>query len=191
MKDYIESEFRKSLANFQAMSTDQSLSDDLITAVALCTTALRAGNKMMFAGNGGSAADAMHFAEEFVVRFCQNRRPLAAMALLDSAMITCAGNDLGYESIFSRQIDAIGRAEDVFVGITTSGNSPNILAALASAREKGMKCVSFIGKDGGKLKGRCDVEILVPLQATHRVQEVHKLLFHALCVWIDEIADTI
>ncbi len=151
----------------------------------------RRGGKVIFAGNGGSAADAMHFAEEFVVRFCQNRRPLAAMALLDSAMITCAGNDLGYESIFSRQIDAIGRAEDVFVGITTSGNSPNILAALASAREKGMKCVSFIGKDGGKLKGRCDVEILVPLQATHRVQEVHKLLFHALCVWIDEIADTI
>lgn len=147
--------------------------------------------KVIFAGNGGSAADAMHFAEELVVRFCKNRRPLASMALLDSAMITCAGNDMGYDSVFSRQIDALGRPGDVFVGITTSGNSPNILKAMQSARACGMKTVSFLGKDGGKLKGQCDLEVLVPLTATHRVQEVHKLLFHALCVWIDEVAATI
>lgn len=149
------------------------------------------GGKIIFAGNGGSAADAMHFAEELVVRFCKNRRAFAAMALLDSTMITCAGNDMGYDSVFARQVDAIGRPEDVFVGITTSGNSPNILAAFEVARQKGLKTVSFLGKDGGKLKGQCNVEVLVPLAATHRVQEVHKLLFHALCVWIDEIAHTV
>lgn len=149
------------------------------------------GGKIIFAGNGGSAADAMHFAEELVVRFCRNRRALAAMALLDSTMITCAGNDMGYESIFARQVDAMAKKEDVFVGISTSGNSPNILAAMDIARVRGLKTVSFIGKDGGKLRGKCDVEVLVPLAATHRVQEVHKLLFHSLCVWIDEIADTI
>lgn len=151
----------------------------------------KAGGKVIFAGNGGSAADAMHFAEEFVVRFCKNRRALPAMALLDSAMITCAGNDMGYDQIFSRQLDALGRKEDVFVGITTSGNSPNILLAMEAAKVRGMKTISFLGKDGGKLKGRCDVELLVPLAATHRVQEVHKLIFHALCVWIDEVADSI
>lgn len=151
----------------------------------------KAGGKIIFAGNGGSAADAMHFAEELVVRFNKNRRALAAMALLDPTMITCAGNDMGYESIFARQLDAVGRSEDVFVGLSTSGNSPNVLAAMEIARSRGMKTVGFIGKDGGKLKGRCDVEVLVPLAATHRVQEVHKLMFHALCVWIDEVAHTI
>lgn len=146
-----------------------------------------AGGKTLFAGNGGSAADAMHFAEELVVRYRRNRRALAAIALCDPTAITCAGNDMGFENIFSRQIDALAKPEDVFVAITTSGNSPNILAACEVARARGTKIVGLLGRGGGALKGRCDVEIIVPSDNTARIQEVHKLLFHSLCDWIDEV----
>lgn len=151
----------------------------------------RGGGKVMFAGNGGSAADAMHCAEELVVRFNKNRRPLAAIALLDPTAVTCAGNDFGYEQIFARQIDALGKPGDLFCGLSTSGNSANILSAMAMCRKRGVKTVAFIGKDGGALRGTCDIELLVPSDSTAHVQEVHMLIFHALCVWIDEVADTI
>ena len=133
----------------------------------------------------------MHFAEELVVRYHKDRRALAAIALLDATTITCAGNDLGYEQVFARQVDALGRPGDVFCAISTSGNSPNILAALDVARARGLVTVAFIGKDGGRMKGTCDVELHVPSPTTARVQEAHKLAYHALCVWIDEVADTI
>lgn len=151
----------------------------------------RKGGKVMFAGNGGSAADAMHCAEELVVRFHKNRRALAAIALLDSTAITCAANDLGYDEVFARQVDALGKRGDLFCGLTTSGNSPNILRAMAVCREKGVKTVAFIGKDGGALRGTCDIEMLVPSNTTARIQEVHMFIFHSLCVWIDEVAGTI
>lgn len=141
--------------------------------------------KVLVAGNGGSAADAMHLAEELVVRFVKNRRALAAIALCDPTMITCAGNDFGYETIFSRQVEALGNPGDVFIGMTTSGNSPNIAKAVEAARERQMTTVAFLGKDGGALRGRCDIELLVPSPTTARVQEAHKLLFHTLCTWID------
>jgi D-sedoheptulose 7-phosphate isomerase len=149
------------------------------------------GGKVMFAGNGGSAADAMHFAEELVVRFNKNRRALAALALLDPTAITCAGNDLGYDEVFARQVDALGKPGDLFVGLTTSGNSANIIRAVEVARSRGVRTCAFLGKDGGKLRGQVDLEIIVPSNTTARVQEVHKLIFHALCVWIDEVADTV
>lgn len=147
------------------------------------------GGKIMFAGNGGSAADAMHFAEELSVRFHKNRRALAAISLLDSSVLTCCANDFGYEYVFSRQIEALGKPGDVFVGLSTSGNSPNVIRAVEASKKIGVKTVGFLGKDGGKLKGQCDVELIVPSQNTARIQEVHKLVFHSLCVWIDEIAD--
>ena len=149
------------------------------------------GGKVMFAGNGGSAADAMHFAEELVVRFHKDRRALAALSLLDPTTVTCAGNDLGYDHVFSRQVDALGKPGDVLCGLSTSGNSTNILRAMDVARGRGMVTVAFIGKDGGKMKGACDVELHVPSPTTARVQEAHKLAYHALCVWIDEVADSI
>ena len=154
-------------------------------------TCWKNGGKVMFAGNGGSAADAMHFAEELVVRFNKNRRALAALALLDPTAVTCAGNDMGFDQIFARQVDALGKPGDLFCGLTTSGNSPNIVGAMDFARGRGMVTCAFLGKDGGKLRGRCDVEILVPSNSTARIQETHKLIFHALCVWIDEVADGI
>ena len=148
-----------------------------------------AGGKVMFVGNGGSAADAMHFAEELVVRYKRDRRPLAAIALCDPAMITCCGNDFGYDRIFERQVEALGRREDLLVAITTSGNSPNVLLAIDAARAIGMKTAAWLGKDGGRARGRCDIEVLIPSQQTARVQEAHKLLYHALCEWVDEWAD--
>lgn len=145
--------------------------------------------KVLIAGNGGSAADAMHFAEELTVRYQKNRRALAAMALTDPTIVTCAANDFGYEAVFSRQIEAFGNAGDIFVGMTTSGNSPNILRAVELAKKQGLLTCSFLGRDGGQLKGVCDIELLVPSSTTARVQECHKLLYHILCEWIESQVD--
>lgn len=141
--------------------------------------------KVLIAGNGGSAADAIHFAEELVVRFQKNRRALAALALCDSAIVTCAANDLGYENVFVRQIEAYGNQGDIFIAMTTSGNSANILKAIEAAREHQLLTVSFLGKDGGAARGMCDLELLVPSATTARVQEAHKILYHTLCEWIE------
>ncbi|HEX8324791.1 MAG TPA: SIS domain-containing protein [Tepidisphaeraceae bacterium] len=149
------------------------------------TGAWDAGNKVMFAGNGGSAADAMHFAEELVVRYRRDRRALAALAFLDPTTITCAGNDMGYDHVFSRQIEALGRPGDVFVGLTTSGNSTNVANAFAAAKKLGITTVGFLGKDGGRCRAICDVPLIVPSPVTARVQEMHKLIFHSLCEYVD------
>jgi len=141
--------------------------------------------KVLIAGNGGSAADAIHFAEELVVRFQKNRRALAAMALCDSAVVTCAANDLGYEQVFSRQIEAYGNPGDIFIAMTTSGNSVNLLKAIKAAREQKMTTVSFLGKDGGQARGLCDVEILIPSPVTARIQEAHKMIYHSICEWVE------
>lgn len=187
-----ESSFRAALAEWGTLlPTLDALALDVGRLGQVMLTCWKGGGKVLFAGNGGSAADAMHFAEELVVRFHKNRRALAALSLLDASTVTCAGNDLGYEQIFSRQVEALGKPGDVFVGLSTSGNSPNIVLAMEAARQIGMVTVAFTGKDGGRLRGACDVELLVPSPTTARVQEAHKLAFHALCVWIDEVADTI
>jgi D-sedoheptulose 7-phosphate isomerase len=144
-----------------------------------------ARGKVMIAGNGGSAADAIHFAEELVVRFAKNRRGLAAMALCDPGVLTCAANDLGYEQVFSRQIEALGNPGDIFIAMTTSGNSANLLKAITVAKEKGLTTVGFLGKDGGQANGRCDIELVVPSPSTARVQEAHKLMYHAVCEWVE------
>lgn len=153
--------------------------------VRLMTSAWDSGNKIMFAGNGGSAADAMHFAEELVVRYNRNRKALAALALLDPTTVTCAGNDMGYDQIFSRQLDALAKPGDVFIGITTSGNSPNILKALEVAKTHGVHTVGFLGKDGGQAKGLCDIPLIIPSPRTARVQEAHKMIYHAMCDYFD------
>jgi D-sedoheptulose 7-phosphate isomerase len=154
-----------------------------------CMTCWNNRGKLLIAGNGGSAADAMHFAEELVVRYAKNRRALAAMALADPTAITCAGNDFGYDTIFSRQIEAFGNPGDIFIGMSTSGNSSNILRAIEVARKQSLLTVAFTGKDGGKMKGLCDIELIVPSPHTPRIQECHKLLYHALCEWVDTQVD--
>lgn len=141
--------------------------------------------KLLIAGNGGSAADAMHFAEELSIRFHKNRRALAAIALCDPTVITCAGNDFGYDRVFSRQVEALGNPGDILIILTTSGNSTNLVLAVEAAKANGLTTVAFLGKDGGKVRGRCDIELIIPSPTTHHIQEAHKVLYHTLCQWID------
>jgi D-sedoheptulose 7-phosphate isomerase len=141
----------------------------------------KAGGKVITAGNGGSHCDAMHFAEELSGRYRGDRPALGAIAISDPSHITCVANDYGFEAIFSRQVEALGRPGDVFLGISTSGNSGNILAAVQAARQRGMKVLLLMGKDGGKMKGLADVEIIVPhFGYADRIQEIHIKFIHAL-----------
>ncbi|CCB87627.1 phosphoheptose isomerase [Parachlamydia acanthamoebae UV-7] len=150
-------------------------------------SAFQNGQKVLIAGNGGSLCDAMHFAEELTGYFRQSRPALPAIALSDSAHITCTGNDVGFESIFSRSVEAYGQAGDVFVGLTTSGNSKNIIRAFEAAKMRGLKTVAFLGKDGGQLKGFADFEIIIQgFKTSDRIQEAHMAIIHILIEMIEE-----
>ena len=145
-------------------------------------TALGAGNKVMFFGNGGSAADAQHLAAELVVRFRADRAPLAAVALTtDSSVLTAGANDFGFETVFECQVRALGRPGDVAIGLTTSGNSANVIRALEAARGLGMTAAALSGGDGGRLAGIADPLLLVPSTDTARIQEMHITIGHMLC----------
>jgi len=154
-------------------------------------SAWRSSGKVLICGNGGSAADAMHLAEELSVRFLKTRRALAALALCDPTVITCAANDFGYEQVFARQVEALGNAGDVQLAFSTSGNSPSILRALERARAQRLVTVALLGRDGGSARGMADIELIVPAQTPHRIQEGHKILYHTLCEWIEaRVTDT-
>ena len=182
----IRGEFAKALANMQAMSTDAVIAAQLVDAVALSVAALRDGRKMLFAGNGGSAADAQHWAGELVSRFYYDRPGLAAIALTtDSSILTAIGNDYGFDYTFARQIEALGQAGDVFVAISTSGNSPNIIRAAEAARARGVSVIGFTGAGGGKLLALSDICFRIPSSETPRIQEGHEFVGHMLCALIE------
>lgn len=152
----------------------------------LCQKALQNGNKILIAGNGGSAADAQHIAAEFVGRFTTERRALAAMALTtDTSILTSVGNDYGFNFIYARQIQGLGKQGDVFIAISTSGSSTNIINAVKEAKLLGITCIGFLGKKGGELKDLVDVPIVVDSDNTARIQEMHILIGHILCEYID------
>ena len=156
------------------------------TAGGMMADALGAGKKILLAGNGGSAADAQHFAGEIVGRFTMERRSLPALSLCtDPSVVTCIGNDYGYDAVFSRQVEGLGNEGDIFVGISTSGNSANIIKAVAAAKGKGMKSVGLLGRNGGKIRGLCDIALVVPTDSTPRIQEVHTFTVHLLCEYIE------
>ena len=147
---------------------------------------LRRGGRILVAGNGGSAADAQHLAAELSGRYLKERRALAGIALTtDTSALTAIGNDYGFDFVFSRQVEALGRPGDLFIGISTSGNSPNILKAVESAKELGMRTLGLLGRDGGKLKGMVDDALIVPSSVTARIQEVHQMVYHFWCEAID------
>jgi D-sedoheptulose 7-phosphate isomerase len=147
---------------------------------------LRGGRKVLFFGNGGSAADSQHLAAELVGRFGPDRAALAGIALTtDTSILTALGNDYGYEKVFSRQIEALGQAGDTALGISTSGNSPSVLEALDTARARGLFTIGFTGESGGKMIGRAEVLFRVPSRQTPRIQETHLLLGHILCDLVD------
>jgi D-sedoheptulose 7-phosphate isomerase len=144
------------------------------------------GNKLLMCGNGGSAADASHFATELVVRFTKDRRALPAICLAsDSGILTAGGNDYGFDKIFGRQVEAFGQPGDVLICFSTSGNSKNIIFALGEAKRRELKTITFLGRDGGLTIGMADVELVVKNDSTARIQEAHQLLIHVLCEIIE------
>jgi D-sedoheptulose 7-phosphate isomerase len=171
------------------LAAAQPLAAPIARAVELMTASLRAGGKILACGNGGSAADAQHFAAELVNRFERERPPLAALALTtDTSNLTSIANDYGYEQVFEKQLRALGRKGDVLLAISTSGNSPSVLAAMRAARELGVHSVALTGRGGGKMAGLLgpgDVHVCVPHDRTMRIQEVHLLALHCLCDGID------
>lgn len=168
------------------MAADAALCGATARAAALVVESLRAGGKLLLCGNGGSAADAQHWAGEMVSRFMYDRPGLAAVALTtDSSILTAIGNDYGYERLFARQVEALGRPGDVLFALSTSGRSPNILAALRAARERGVRTVGFAGSNGAEMGPLCDVLVQVPSASTPRVQEGHEVLGHAICQMVE------
>jgi len=158
----------------------------VLAAADVMTAAFTGGGKVLIFGNGGSAADAQHFACELTGRFLRARRALAAVALTtDTSTITAVANDYGFDRIFVRQIEALGRPGDVAIGISTSGSSPNVVAGLQFARSRGLKTVAFTGGTGGAVGAAGDVHVNVPHSATPRVQELHRTLIHAVCDLIE------
>ncbi len=154
---------------------------------AVMVDALKNGNKLLIAGNGGSAADAQHFAGEIVGRFTMERRSLPAISLcVDPSVVTCIANDYGYDEVFARQIEGNGKSGDIFVAISTSGNSKNCINAIKVAKENGIKVVGFLGKDGGAMKELCDYPLVVASNVTPRIQEVHTFTLHMLCEIIEQ-----
>jgi D-sedoheptulose 7-phosphate isomerase len=157
-------------------------------AAAVISDALKAGNKIISCGNGGSHCDAMHFAEELSGRYRDERPSLAAIAISDISHTTCVGNDYGFDAIFSRFIEGLGRPGDVLFGLSTSGNSTNVHRAVEAAREKGMKIILLTGKDGGKMAGLADVEIRIPhFGYADRIQEVHIKVIHILIMLVEQM----
>ena len=158
----------------------------IVSAAVLIEECLRSGGKLLFCGNGGSASDAQHLVAEFVGRFVLERRALPAIALTaNTSILTAIGNDYSYEVVFSRQVEALGRPGDVVVGISTSGNSPNVIAAMKKATELGMKTIGLAGKDGGALAKCVDISLVVPAKITARIQECHITIGHILCELVE------
>ena len=179
-----------------AAATQGVMFEPFSRLVGICTDAVGSGGKLIFFGNGGSAADCQHIATELTIRYVTDRAPIAALALTtDTSALTAAGNDIGFENIFARQIEALGRPVDVAIAISTSGNSPNIIRGLEKARALGLKAVGLSGqggdKDGGKMAGLCDPLLIVPSDITSRIQEMHITLGHMLCGALEKELDLI
>lgn len=187
LTDRIKEHFEESLS--VKMLSMEHLTLDLAQATQVMVNSLKLGGKILACGNGGSAGDAQHFAAELVGRFERERMELGAIALTtDSSILTAIGNDYGFEEIFSKQVRAIGKKEDILLGISTSGNSPNVILAIKAAKKMGMRVVAFTGRGGGKIKDLLeleDVHLCVPSERTARIQETHLLLIHCLCDGID------
>lgn len=186
IKQYFRNEMSKSVTTLDRIASDAAIAALVEDLTNVCCTALRSGRKILLAGNGGSAADAQHLAGEFVSRLNFDRPGLAAFALTtDTSVLTAVGNDYGYEKIFARQIDAVGSEGDIFIGISTSGRSPNILRALEASRRKGLVTVGFTGTPGGAMPDLCDFCLQVPSSETPKIQEGHIVLGHILCGLIE------
>jgi D-sedoheptulose 7-phosphate isomerase len=180
MKDSIRQLFQTAEITLQSFYQDDANLETIAGIAELLCAAFRRGSKVIIFGNGGSMCDAMHFAEELTGRFRKDRPALPAIALSDPAYLTCVANDYGFEEVFARGVQAYAKADDVVIGISTGGNSPNIIKAIQTAQSLNCFTVALLGKDGGKLKGECDFELIVPAQTTDRIQEIHIKIIHIL-----------
>ncbi|MES2276332.1 MAG: D-sedoheptulose 7-phosphate isomerase [Bacteroidota bacterium] len=170
--------------------SDHVFVDKIITVCKLVTDTLTSNNKVLLFGNGGSASDAQHIAAEFTGRFVKNRRGYPAIALTtDTSALTAIANDYGFEYIFARQVEALAQQGDLLIGISTSGNSPNVVNGLLEGKRQGCKLVGFTGGDGGQLKDICDVALIIDSKITARIQEAHILIGHIICSEIDDLTD--
>ncbi len=187
MKNYIKNQVKKSYETKQNIYNNEELLDKIEQVSKLCVKLYKANKKTLLAGNGGSAADAQHIAAEMVGRYGFDRPSLPSLALTtDTSVLTAIGNDYGYEQVFSRQLESMGQEGDLFIGISTSGNSQNIINAFKSAKEKNIKSVALVGKDGGEMAKLADYAIIVPSDITPRIQESHILIGHILCDIIEK-----
>lgn len=185
MKQTISKEFQSHLETIN--NVINTMEDKLYEASILAVTTLKAGNKVLLCGNGGSAADAQHIAAELTGRYKTERRGLPGIALTtDTSALTAIGNDYGYDRVFDRQVEALANKGDLIIGISTSGNSKNIVSALKLGKELGCKTLGLTGRDGGKMNNVCDINLIVPSDDTPRIQEMHILFGHTICQIIDD-----
>jgi D-sedoheptulose 7-phosphate isomerase len=186
MKHLVQKQLAQSIAAMQATLADLHIADTISTVAEVTANAMLAGRKLMVAGNGGSAADAQHLVAEFVVRLVSNRPAMRAVALTtDTSILTACGNDFGYDCVFGRQVEALGQSGDVFLGISTSGNSKNILQAMLQAKEMNITTVGFTGCGGGKMLDLCDYSVVIPSDVTMNIQECHLALEHIYCLAVE------
>ncbi|OSK97900.1 sedoheptulose 7-phosphate isomerase [Escherichia coli TA447] len=186
-QDLIRNELNEAAETLANFLKDDANIHAIQRAAVLLADSFKAGGKVLSCGNGGSHCDAMHFAEELTGRYRENRPGYPAIAISDVSHISCVGNDFGFNDIFSRYVEAVGREGDVLLGISTSGNSANVIKAIAAAREKGMKVITLTGKDGGKMAGTADIEIRVPhFGYADRIQEIHIKVIHILIQLIEK-----
>ena len=187
MQDIVRRQLAQSLSTFQLVHDDEEIHSTLVAIAELTANALKGGGKLLIAGNGGSAADAQHLAAEFVVRLTATRPALRAIALsVDSSILTAISNDWSYDQVFSRQIEALAQPGDVFLGISTSGNSRNILCAFEQARKQHVHTVGFSGNGGGHMRELCDYNIIIPSKITMNIQECHLVLEHIFCMLVEQ-----
>lgn len=188
-KAYIQTTFKEAAQNISVLASNQPLMESLAGAAQLVVESYKKGGKLFVAGNGGSAADAQHIAAELVAKLSKDRTSIPAFALtVDTSLLTAVGNDYGYDFIFSRQVQGLVRENDVFLAITTSGNSPNILKALEECRKVGAQSILLTGKDGGKAKaqGLADHFLIANGDNTAQIQEAHIVIYHCLCFMIEK-----
>ena len=187
MKAYIKDQIKKSYETKQAIYKNDELLTNIESVAKKCVELYRGDKKTILAGNGGSAADAQHIAAELVGRYGFDRPSIPSLALTtDTSNLTAIGNDYGYDQVFSRQLEGMGQEGDIFIGISTSGNSVNILKAFESAKNKNIFTVALVGRDGGKMAKSADISLIVPSDSTPRIQESHILIGHILCDIIEK-----
>jgi D-sedoheptulose 7-phosphate isomerase len=183
--DDVKETIGRSSRTVSSLADESQRISEIVEAV---VSALRKGGKLIVFGNGGSAAQAQHVVAELVVRFKTDRRPLPAVALTtDTSIITAGANDYGFSCVFARQLEALAAPDDIALALSTSGNSPNVLAAVEKAKKLGLKTLALLGKGGGKLKGETDIELIVDSQGTDRVQEAHLLILHILAETVERV----